>query len=157
MFRVNHLTLGRTSLGASHRILYPRDLIERRSILGYEYLTSQYCKTAATFRYVRSDGLSGFPGVFMCYAFKVHYRTNFIHNGLLWRYNPLLPPRMGSRAPPPPPCPASRRLSCRDLNSRRTYSDVCDCGLVLTHTYAGEAAETIRTDVSGRCSSLTVL
>jgi hypothetical protein len=25
-----------------------------------------YCKTDATFRCVRSDGLSGFPGVFMC-------------------------------------------------------------------------------------------
>jgi hypothetical protein len=33
--------------------------------LGYGYLTSQYCKTAATFRYARSGGLSGFPGVFM--------------------------------------------------------------------------------------------
>jgi hypothetical protein len=30
------------------------------------YLTSQYSETVATFRYVRSDGLSGFPGVFMC-------------------------------------------------------------------------------------------
>ena len=41
----------------------------RRRLLrfqGYGYITSQHCKTAATFRYVRSDGLSGFPGVFMC-------------------------------------------------------------------------------------------
>ena len=37
---------------------------------------------------------------------------------------PLYPPRMGSRAPLPPPCPASRRLACRDLNSPPTYSDL---------------------------------
>ena len=77
----------------------------------------------------------------------IAYRRSFIHNG----------PRMGSHVPPPPPCPASRRLSCRDLNSRRTYSDVCGCGLVLTHKHAEEAAETIRTDVSERYRSLTVL
>ena len=29
------------------------------------FLTSLYCKTVVTFRYVRSDGLSGFRGVFM--------------------------------------------------------------------------------------------
>ena len=35
--------------------------------LGYGYLTSQYCKTAVTSRYVCSDGLVGFLGVFMYY------------------------------------------------------------------------------------------
>ena len=39
-----------------------------------------------------------------------------------------------------------------------SYSDVCGCGLFLTQTHdAGEAAETTRTNVSERCSSLTVL
>ena len=35
--------------------------------LGFEHLTSQYGKTAATFRYVRSEGLSGFLGVCIIY------------------------------------------------------------------------------------------
>jgi hypothetical protein len=30
------------------------------------HFKSQYCKTAATFRYVRSDDFSVFSGVFMC-------------------------------------------------------------------------------------------
>ena len=70
---------------------------------------------------------------------------------------PFAPPEWAPVPLHPLPCPASRRLSCRDLNSRPTYSDVWGCGLVLTHKHAGEAAETTRTDVSERCSSLTVL
>jgi hypothetical protein len=60
------------------------------------------------------------------------------------------------------PCPSAHSMpgisaASTDLNSRRIYSDVCGCGSALTYKHAERANETTRTDVSDRCSSLTVL